>query len=389
MKKALVVANLFGFVGFLLNDIQTLQALDYKVVFAANDNSTETSPMREYLDDIGVTFYPLSLSTKKPLSKSNHKSFLEIKEILNNEHFDLVHCHTPISGFITRVAANKYRKTGTKVIYTTHGFPFARYSSSKEWYMYFWLEKIASLFTDTIITINKEDCENARKLHCKDVRRINGVGVDTAHYHDVEIDIKSYKTQLGLPLDKIMVLSVGELSRRKNHQIIIKALSLLPNKDDYIYVICGGEVSNSGFAEGLRNLADEHGVTLYLLGHRNDIPQIMHCSDIGAIPSIREGLGLAGIQSLCAGVPLVGTGVQGIKEYILDGVSGHLCEPFDAEGYARSIIRLSNKDYRQALSRNCYDIAKQFDVGIARKQMKDIYTSILCSDYNKERYEED
>lgn len=377
MKKALIIANLYGFVGFLMNDIRILRFLGYEVSFAANGDSTENSLIKKQLEEMGVLFYPLSFATKNPLSKSNYDSFLKLRNILNDNYYDLVHCHTPIAGFIARLAASKYRKNGTKVIYTTHGFPFARYSSSKEWYMYFWLEKIASFFTDTIITINEEDRENARKLNCKDVRRISGVGVDTARYHDVEINVKSYKEQLGLPVDKIMVLSVGELSYRKNHQIIIKALALLPNKDDYIYVICGREVANTGFVDGLLGLAKEKGVALYLLGHRDDIPQIMHCSDIGAIPSVREGLGLAGIQSLCAEVPLVGTDVQGIKEYIVDGISGYLCEPFDAEGYAKAISKLSEENHRRALSKNCYAIAKQFDSIISNRQMKDIYISIL------------
>jgi glycosyltransferase involved in cell wall biosynthesis len=264
-----------------------------------------------------------------------------------------------------------------KTVYTSHGLPFCRYSSKKQWFLYFGLEKIAARFTDTIITINEEDRKNAGKLGCKDVRRINGVGVDTAYYHDVEIDVDAYKRKLGLPTDKIMVLSVGELSARKNHQIIIKALGMLPDKSRYIYVICGKEVSQSGFADHLRQLAKECDVALYLLGHRNDIPQIMHCSDIGAIPSLREGLGLAGVQSLCANVPLVGTDVQGIREYIFDGISGYLCSPYDAQGYADAIQKLSDPKLRDRMKQNCYEIAKRFDIAVSHEQMREIYQSIL------------
>jgi glycosyltransferase involved in cell wall biosynthesis len=254
---------------------------------------------------------------------------------------------------------------------------YSSYSTKKQWWMYFWIEKIASLFTDVIITINDEDYASAQKLNCKDVRKINGVGVDTDHYHDVDVDVNAYKRALGLPTEKIMVLSVGELSARKNHQIIIKALGSLQNKSDYIYVICGKEVAGGDFVEYLKSLADENGVALYLLGHRNDIPQIMHCSDIGAIPSVREGLGLAGIQSLCAEVPLVGTDVQGIKAYIIDDVSGYLCEPYDIKGYAEAIVKLSDPQLRETMKQNCYSIAKRFDSSISNRQMEEIYLSLL------------
>lgn len=288
----------------------------------------------------------------------------------------MIHCHTPIAGFITRLAAAREKKNGTKVIYTTHGLSFTHLSSKKEWLKYYPIEKIASFFTDIIITINCEDFATAKRFNCKDVRRINGVGIDTKVYHNVCIEKEAYRKKVGIPTNKIMVLSVGELSERKNHQVIIKALGLLDNTDQYVYVICGREVANSGFADRLKKMALENGVDLILLGHRADIPEIMHCSDIGAIPSIREGLGLAGIESLCANVPLVGTDVQGIRDYIIPGKTGYLCEPHDAGGFADALKRLSNPEINKMLSKNCYVVAKKFDITVSDKQMRKIYIDV-------------
>lgn len=376
-KKALVVTNLLGFVGFLWGDIRTLQSLGYEVTFVAEGDLSKNQESQKEFQSIGVRYIPVQMSSKNPLAKQNLQAYKDIKRILGQDRFDLVHCHTPIAGFITRLAARKDRKNGTKVFYTTHGFAFTRYSSVKQWLVYFSIEKFASRFCDAIITINDEDYENAQKMCCSNVRKINGVGVDTARYHDIAVDVVEYREKLGLPTDKIMILSVGELSERKNHQIIIKALGELPAKSDYIYVICGKEVGNSGIAARLKQLAQENGVELYLLGHRNDIPQIMRCSDIGAIPSVREGLGFAGIESLCAEVPLVGTRVQGIKEYIIDGVNGYLCDPFDAHGYAKAISKLSDEQHRRELKNNCYSVAQKFDISVSRSQMMEIYTTLL------------
>lgn len=377
MKRALVVTNLVGFVHFLWNDIQVLQSLGYEVTFAANDDAPANARDIKRLERMGVRFHDLTLSSKNPLAKENMKAFLEIRDLLAEEKYDLVHCHTPIAGLVARLAANKYRKKGMKVIYTSHGFAATRFSPRKQRILYSTVEKAASFFTDTIITINEEDFQTAKKMHCADVRKISGVGVDTAHYHDVTVDVDEYKKMLGLPTDKIMVLSVGELSARKNHQVIVKALGSLPNKSEYIYVICGREVGGSGCAQMLRDLAREQGVELYLLGHRGDIPEVMHCSDIGAIPSVREGLGLAGIQSLCAEVPLVGTDVQGIREYILEDVTGYLCQPYDVAGYAEAIRKLTDVPTRRRLQKNCYEVAQRFDKRISNQQMNDIYMSVL------------
>lgn len=376
-KNILIVANLIGFVNFLKCDINTLQNKGYKVYFAANANTIHDSKTIEELKSLHVEFINIDFDSKNPLSIKNLKSYKKITEILSNIKFELIHCHTPIVGLVTRLAARKYRKNGIKVIYTTHGFTFTNLSSKLKWYMFFYIEKFASRYTDLIITINKEDYSNAKMMKCKNVKYINGVGVDTDKYRNVEINREQYRKSIGVNDDDIMILSVGELSRRKNQEIIIHALNKLENKREFIFIVCGMEVGESGTKSRLISLAEEKNVRLSLLGFRNDIPQLMHCSDIGVIPSIREGLGLAGIQSLSAGVPLIGSNVQGIKDYIIDGETGFLCNPFNEDEFAEAIKKLSNKNERNKFVDKCYLISNKFDTKISKKQMEEIYNSIL------------
>ena len=377
MKKALIVANLSGFIVFLEKDFEILKSMGYQVYFAAKCVPGEHEELMKSLKAYNVTYYDIEFFPKNPVAKENLKAYYALSRIIKEGDFDLIHCHTPIAGFLTRLAARRARRRGTKVIYTTHGLAFCSTSSKKEWFKYYWLERIASRYTDTIITINQEDFENAKKLRCRDVRYIHGVGVDTALYHDVDIDIDAYKTEVGIPKDKIVVLSVGELSRRKNHQVIIRALATLPNKEDYTYIICGREVVGSGFAKKLEDLADELGVDLHLLGHRLDIPQITKCSHIGAIPSLREGLGLAGVQCLAAGIPLVGTDVQGIRDYIIPGKTGYLYAPCDVEGFAKGIEALTSEATRDSMKVYCYEVAQQFDISVSKTERHKIYYNVL------------
>ncbi len=376
-KKALIVANLVGFVGFLWNDIKILQSLGYEVHFAANATVISGEKHDSILKERNVIFHQVDFSNNNPFSTKNYKAFNKIKRLMRQEQFNFVHCHTPIAGFITRQAVKRYRKKGLKVAYTTHGFSFTHLSSKKQWLVYYSIEKVASKYTDVLITINEEDYRNAKRLRCDDVRMINGVGVDVGKYRNVTVSVSEYKNKLSIPADKIMVLSVGELSERKNHQIIVKALGMMEEKNNYIYVICGREVAGSGVEKKLKQLASELDIDLYLLGHRSDIPEIIHCSDIGAIPSVREGLGLAGIQSLCAGVPLVGTRVQGIKDYIKDGETGFLCDPYDAKSFMESIKKLSNSQLQESMKESCYEMALKYDTSVSYNQMEEIYDSIL------------
>lgn len=383
MKKALIVANLGGFAHFLLSDMDILQSLGYEVVYAANGRKHEWGVTKKELDKRGVQFIQIDFDSKNPFTKENCAAYKQIDDLLKKEKFDLVHCHTPISGLLTRLAARKYRKTGTKIMYTTHGFSFTSNSSRKSWLMFYTMEAVCSHFCDAIITINHEDYDNAKKMSCKNVFYIPGVGVDIAKFRDVEINRQEYRQNIGVHDDEIMVLSVGELSERKNHQIIIEALNRIKEDKKYVYVICGSGI-DGGTGMLLRNLANEKNVSLRLLGFRMDIPEITKCSDIGAIPSIREGLGLAGIQSLAAGVPVVGTNVQGIRDYILDEKTGYLCQADDAEAFAKAISALSDPMKCSAMKGKCVNMAEQFDFAVSMEQRKNISGNIGLDAIRKE-----
>ena len=377
-KKALIIANLGGFVEFLYDDIKILQDLGYEVEYAANDTVSNWDVYKDKLIKMNIKIYNIEFESKNPLSKQNLKAYKQVKQLLKNNKYDLIHCHTPITGILTRIAANKYRKKGCKVLYTTHGFTFNKYSSKKSWLLFYTLEKICSIFTDGIITINKEDFNNAKKMWCKKVYYIHGMGVDIDKYKNVNIDNYEYKNQNNIPTDKTIVLAVGELSDRKNHKIIIDAISLLPDKENYTFVICGKGI-NGGTKDLLEKTAKEKKVNLILLGFRTDIPEIMHCSDIGVLPSKREGLGLAGIQSLAAGVPLVASDVQGIKDYVIDGENGFLCKSDDAISICNAIKKMSDPEVRKSMKKKCIDEANKFSMKISSKERKEIYQQIINS----------
>mgnify|MGYP000174341247 CR=1 FL=1 len=376
MKNALIAVNFIGFVHFLWDDIDLLHELGYEVSLIGDNTNQETHTLK-MLKERNVTFYDLKLDSKSPLTKNNLSSYYTYKKLLREKKFDLVHCHTPIVGFLMRLAARKYRKKGIKVIYTTHGLAFTHLSSKKEYYIYHTIEALASYYCDAIITINHEDYKSAKRLHASHVYHINGVGVNIIKYANVNIDKAAYRNKLGIPNDKILILSIGELSKRKNHIIILEALNRLNNKNDYIFAICGRVMTGEGTADRLKDLAIQYGIDIRFLGFRSDVAQVAHCADIGAIPSIREGLGLSGIEQLSAGVPMVGSDVQGIREYIIDGKTGYLNNPWDAVGYAQSISKLSSAVLRKQMKPHCLEIVKKFDSSISVNQRKTIYKEIL------------
>lgn len=376
-KKALIAVNYIGFLHFLWSDMDILNEMGYKIT-AIGDNSLQEEHTLEILRQKGVDFIDVKCASKTPLSKENLLAFKQIYKLIHKEKFDLIHCHTPITGFLVRLATVGMNRKRLRVIYTTHGMAYCHLSTRKEYLKFHAIESLASRLTDAIITINTEDYEACKKLHAKKVYKIDGVGVKTKDYMLQEDDKMAYRDVLGIPRDKIFISTAGELSERKNHKVIIKALSLLPDKEKYVFGVRGRVMTGGKTPAEFERLAKELGVDARLLGYAKDIPQVVNCSDIGVMPSLREGLGFAGVQYLCAGVPVIGTNVQGIPDYVKDGETGYLVDdPNDAQTFADAIKRLSDKATRGAMADNCRAMARKFDIAVSEQQRKKIYEEIL------------
>ena len=380
MKRAIIVTALTGFVrAFLLYDIELLKELGYEVDCAANGNGDKESELdnKRYFKKLNVKFHQIDFSSNKPISKETIKSYGQLKELLRENMYDLVLIHTPIPGVLMRLATKNLRKKtpGLKVIYTTHGFYFHEKCSKKQKLIYYNIEKLMSKYTDAIITINNEDFMAAKTMNCKKVFHINGVGVNTKKYEIKDFDRDMYRKKLNISEDKIALLSIGELSYRKNYQVAIKAIAKIENKN-LVYLICGKGLVGSGIMDELKKEAEDFGVDVRFLGYRTDIPEIIASSDIGIIPSNREGLGLAGIEMLAGGIPVVGSSVQGIKDYIVDGKTGYLADPYSDIEFSEALKKLLNKEKRKKMIGNCIEMAKNFDDEVSHNQIKKIYCEI-------------
>ena len=258
-------------------------------------------------------------------------------------------------------------------MYTCHGFHFHNAAPKKNWLMFYPIEKWMSRYTDYLVTINKEDFNRAKTFHCPNVRYIPGVGVDINRIKGAKVDKKVYKKSIGIPEDCVMLLSVGEMIERKNHEVIIKALGKL-KRDDIYYVICG----KGPLKEYLEQLSKSLGVRTIFLGFRNDIPELCNTADISAFPSKIEGLGLAGIEAMAAGVPLVSSNVHGILDYVVDGKTGFTCKPDDVDGFAKAIESLaSNVELRESMHDACLKSVEPFEIHNALNSMWNIYKEIL------------
>ena len=377
--KILYVTTIGTTMGFFKSFIKKLSDDGNEVELACNCSLND---IPEFYINNGFKIHSIDCS-RTPLNKGNLKAVKQLKKIVENGHFDIVHCHTPIAAACCRIACRKVRKNGTKVIYTAHGFHFYKGAPFKNWLIYYPIEKICSHFTDVLITINREDYALAqKKMKAKNIKYVPGVGTDTEKFTNCTLSTaekNNLRKEMGVPFGAKFLVSVGELNDNKNHQVILKAISML-NDSNIHYAVAGrGNESND-----LIKLAKKLGILdqFHLLGYRNDIAQIYKAADICCFPSIREGLGLAAIEGMAAGLPLVAADNRGTRDFCQNGVNGFMCDPFFPEEFANAIGKLLNDSClcEKMANHNIKD-AKKFDINIVNHQMLEIYNELSRKEY--------
>ncbi len=204
LKKVLVVTTVASTLDqFCMSDICILQKY-FKVHVAANfsvgNNTSDTrvSAFKAELMQKGIVVNEINFN-RNPFCKSNFVAYKEIRKVIEENSFDIIHCHTPVAAAIVRLAARKYRSENTKVIYTAHGFHFFKGAPIRNWLIFYPVEKFLAQYTDVLITINKEDYERAQKsLRAECLEYIPGVGIDTDFFSKTDFDKKKNKTRIGI-----------------------------------------------------------------------------------------------------------------------------------------------------------------------------------------------
>ena len=364
---------------FNMNNIQILQDMEYQVDVACNFgkenpiSQEQIENFRKILKQKKIKVYETSCPRSVFAIGNMIKSYKQLKKIADEGQYDLVHTQSPIGGVICRLAFRKARKRGTKVIYTAHGFHFYKGAPIINWLIFYPIEKICSYFTDVLITINQEDYQLAkRKFHAKKVEYVPGVGINLEKFNQGNIDKSKKRKELEITDSELVFLSVGELSARKNHQVVIRALAEMIDKHDienFKYFICGqgekkDELEKTVYDLGLKN-------NVKFLGFRSDISEILEVTDVFVFPSYSEGLPVALMEAMACGKPCVVSRIRGNTE-LIDKNGGMLFEPNSVGECEEALKNIISSDYQKEGIYNRNKI-KNFGKEVVDSAMKRIY----------------
>lgn len=368
MKKVLFVATVTNHINaFHIPYLQYFKENGYEVHVASNGEQNI-----EYCDK----HFNLNFA-RFPFKLQNIKVYKELKKIINENKYDIIHCHTPVAGVLTRLAARKSRKkNNTRVIYTAHGFHFYNGAPKLNWLIYYPIEKIMSRYTDCLITLNEEDYKLAQKrFKIKEIKKVHGVGCRTDRL-DVNLSIEEkeqFKEELQIRKDSIILSYIAELNSNKNQILLIDTVEkLVKNNINVQLLLIGDGPLKEFYLEEIkqRNLQDN----IKLLGKRKDIGKLLDITDIYVASSIREGLPVNIMEAMYKGLPIVATNNRGHRELVKNNENGYIVDTNDKESFYNKIHYLINeKEIRKNFGIISNTLSYDYLLDNVKKKMVDIY----------------
>ncbi len=324
-RKVLMLASVASMIDqFNMPNIRLLLKMGYEVHIFCNfkEGSTCTlgriKKLQQQLCDLHAIWHQWDCPRSIWPIKKCARAYKQLLKFVDRQSFAWIHCHSPIGGALARIAAHK---RGIRIIYTAHGFHFYRGAPLKNWLLYYPVEKLLSRWTDILLTVNHEDfCLAKRRMNAGRTVCLPGVGIDTDRFQRMPDGGNSqFRNRYQIPEDAAVLLSVGELSRRKNHQAVISVLPELTGKKVH-YLICGqGKMEKS-----LLRKAEKSGVSdqVHILGFQEDVTVFYQNADVFVFPSRQEGLPVALMEAMASSLPCVVSDIRGNRELIAGSKEG-------------------------------------------------------------------
>ena len=289
---------------------------------------------------------------RSPFTFGTIKGVFELKQVIDSGQYDVVYCHTPVGGFVGRLAASHSRRHGTKVIYCAHGLHFYHGAPLCNWLVYYPIEWLLSWMTDVLLVVNKADLQIVKSKFKANKRLITklvpevGVNFKRLKISNREEVREKYRAELGIDDETTALIYVAELVPNKNQTMLIDVLNQLVNDGEKACLILPGPEHS----QLIRQYAKKKGLEskVLFLGWRNDIGELLVSADICTASSIREGFGINIVEAMYCNLPVIATNNRGHQEIIHDGENGFLVGINDTKEMAEKVERIIHDDSLRA-----------------------------------------
>ena len=313
--------------------------------------------------------------------------------------YDLIHSHYWMSGIAARELKNVW---GIPVVHMFHTLGLmkqriARAPHEAEGDYRIQGEREVIKLANRIVAATPAEMAQLQWLYDTDQTMVTIIppGVDTSHFYPIPPD--EAKEFIGIPCNDRMMLFVGRIEPLKGVDTLIKAISLIRQKDalDHHCCLCvsiiGGDPNNSNpeartdEMNRLQQLCDEQGLDdlVTFLGHRGQdtLPYFYSAADVVVMPSHYESFGMVALEAMACGTPVIATQVGGLAFLVRDGVTGFHIPVDDPVALSERLINILDDDaLREKLSQQAVEIAQKYAWEIIADSMNTLYKDVVEHD---------
>jgi len=264
--------------------------------------------------------------------------------IIRQGRYDIVHTHTSKAGFVGRLAA--WLCGVKKIVYSPHGTILEGYFGAATTRAFVALDRVAAHVTDRIIGLTRLEIEQYLAAGIGRPEQYTFIynGIDLEAFAARRANRAEKRAELRIPEDAFVALTVGRLVPIKGHRYLIDAVVEAADRIPGLIVLVAGDGPLRAELEQHAAAADVSDRVRFL-GTREDVPELLSCSDLFVLPSLNEGLGLVLVEAMTMEVPCVATDVGGVAE-VVEGGTGMLVPPRDPHALADAIVRLADDPKR-------------------------------------------
>ena len=312
MSKALFTASTYShIVNFHRPYLAAFRQLGWTVEVACGGTPMEIPEAHR------VVYIPFE---KEMLSPRNITAWRQLRRLMKEERYDLVTCRTPLASFFTRMAVRGLRNR-PKVACTAHGYLFGEENSGAKNLLLSTAEGLAAPVTDLLMTMNRWDTQYA-KAHGlgKEIVEVPGIGLDTGRLRPVSGEERAaLRSEWGIAEGEILLLCAAEFSGRKSQQVLIRAMTRLPER---VKLALPGQGS---LREACMALAAQLGVEERVLfpGQVQMAPWY-GAADLAVSASRSEGLPFNIMEAMYYGLAVVASRVKGHTDLLEESGAGLL-----------------------------------------------------------------
>jgi glycosyltransferase involved in cell wall biosynthesis len=295
-----------------------------------------------------------------------------LRALVRDEGIELVHSHLPYTGVWARVAL------GDRVrhVYTEHN----------EWGCYrpptYWGNLLTFPRNDQVFAVSEQVRRTIRYPRAlRPALRLPPV--ETLYHGPAAVGLASRSEArallegLGIVDSRPVVGCVANFRAEKAHQDLLRAATVVRERiPDACFVLVG----QGPLEERTRRLARDLGLTDSVLfaGYREDVARLCAAFDLFTLSSVHEGLPVALLEAMAAGIPAVVTDAGGLPEVVEDGVHGRVVPRRDPAALAAAIVELlRDEGLRARMGRAARERARRFDIRSAVRRMEQVYEALL------------